>query len=298
MYLDKTHQHTGPLIVYSNPDDFWDEHYEAARKVHLRSTPLYDTGDAIYYEEPVLRVVFQRYWHRVADEIHVLWSLCSPRCIEAESPTIPRVSIELTTPETCVWRSSFGAQPINGYIDVKIKLSSDREIGVPRRTSTYAPPYDAGIFSRDLFGDGVDLVDLGTGEVLPPMPRGPQSEPICLQSWAQTRALGFKVGAEDEELDPMENFIHFEANAYRKLDIRPRTKWWQYYVHNGLLKSGHQYAFKLKPGLTIPRWTYGKPGDLKGPFNLPPIPVTVDEKLCSFNFRAESVGAPHGSFNT
>ena len=307
LYLDKTHQYTGPLIVYSNPDDFCTEHHEATLGLQrcpalqydaVGRPPYRDIADASYYHKLILRVVFQRYWHRVADEIHVLWSLCSSRCIEVDSPIIPRVSIELTAPETCVWRSSFGAQPINGYIDVKIKLSSDREISVPRRTGTYGPPYDADIFSRDLFNDGVDLIDLGTGEVLPPMPRGPHSEPICLQSWAQTRELGFKVGAEDVELDPMENFIHFEANACRKLDIRPRTKWWRYYVRNGLLKNGHQYAFRLKPALTIPRWTYGKPGDLKGPFNLPPIPVAVGEKLYSFNFRVESIGAPHGSFNT
>ena len=311
MYLDKTHQYTGPLIIYSNPDDFWAEHDEAARKGQPGRVPQYSAGDwqnhgghlrnladALDYYETTLRIVFQRYWHRVADEIHVLWSLCSPRCLEAESPKIPRVSIELTTPEICVWRSSFGMHPINGHIDVKVKFSSDREIIVPRRTGAYGPPYDEDIFSHELFTDGVELIDLTTGEILPLVRRGPQQQAICLQSWAQTDELGFKAGEGIQGLDPSQNFAHFKANAYRSLDIRPRSKWWHYYVHNGLMKNGHQYAFKLRPGLTIPRWTYGKPGDLKGPFNLPPIPVTVDETPRQFKFRVESVGAPHGSFNT
>jgi hypothetical protein len=232
--------------------------------------------------------VYQRYWHRVSDELHVLWSLCSPRCIKTADMTIPSAGLELTAPEACVWRSQFGIQYINGYVDVKITFCSDREIVIPCH---------GGLFSHDLWNECVDTIDVETGDILAPLPPDSQARgPICLNSWAATRELGFKAGT-DSDLDPDKNFRCIKANGTCNLKLRPTMLWWQHHVRYGTLKSGRRYAFRLRPGISIPRWTYGTRANREGPFNLPPIPITVDETLHPFKFRVESVGAPHGSFN-
>jgi hypothetical protein len=140
----------------------------------------------------------------------------------------------------------------------------------------------------------VDTIDLETGDILAPVRHASLNWPICINSWQQTRDLGFGVGPF---LDPGKNFRSFKANETCNLELRPTVLWWQHRVRYGTLKSGRQYAFRLKPGITIPRWTYGTVVDREGPFNLPPIPITVDETLRPFKFRVESIGAPHGSFN-
>lgn len=283
LYLDKDRQYTGPLIVYSNPDP------SCATTKQLN--PAF-TLPATNLGENILRVDHLRYWHRVSDELHILWSLCGPRYTDSRDPIVPRAHLELSVPEACVWRSTFGIQFINGYLDVKITFQSDQEIVLPCH---------AGIFSHDLWNECVDVIDLETETVLPRVPIAPTSGPYCLDSWAQTRELGFKDDANpemlEESLDAKKNLTHFEANTSQKLPLQPAGVWWQYYVRSGILKSGQRYAFRLKPGLWIPRWTYGTKTERDGPFNLPPIPITVDETSHTFEFRVESIGAPHGSFN-
>ena len=272
MYLDKGLQYTGPLLVYSNPDD---------SRINLHATHSGSVSGS------VLRLVYQRYWHRVADELHVLWGSCSPRCVETEELAFPKAELELLVPEACVWRSQFGIQFINGYVDVKITFHSDREIVIP---------YHHGLFSHDLWDECVDILDLETGERLAPLGHVAQTWPICINSWAQTVEQGFRAGAHTF-MDPENSFRSFKANERRNLELRPTAVWWHWLVSKGMLKGGRRYAFQLRPGIMIPRWTYGTVGNREGPFNLPPIPITVDETLRPFKFRVESIGAPHGSFN-
>ena len=291
LYLDKSRKYNGPLMIYSNPDGSW-------RKATSTLSEHLARGEPYNHPDCILRVVHQRYWHRVADELHVLWSLCSPRRLPDDNPTIPRAHLWLRAPEACVDHASFGTQYINGYPDLTLEFCSDGNVVLPADAFRRL---DSSMFSHDLWDECIAIIDLETGAVLSPVPARIEDTAICFDSWAKTRDLGFGPGP-DQALHP--RFWFFEPNVPTKLMLRPSQEWWQHNVRNGTFKSGREYAFKLKAGFNIPRWTYGsrpekdgsKP-NIHGPFNLPPIPVTVDETPQPFKFRVESIGAPHGSFN-
>ena len=287
MYLDMDHISTGSLLIYSNPQAYW--HSQNHSYWQLGFTELESMSNAPYgqavFEEDVLRIRFLRFWHRVADELHILWSLCSPRCSSLEMSQMPRITLKLKMPEACVWRAT-GPQYINGYPDTEVFLHSEQPIVI----------HCTEMFSHDVWAECVEVVALGTGDVLPMRPYKYMDDSLPYDSWALSRELG---GPSDAKIEQWQNYKQrtFEPGNSGVLGIVPRRFWWQDRLRNGMFRNGREYALRLKPGLTVPRWTYGEIGNLKGPYNLPPIPVTVDETIHKFKFRVESIGAPYGSFS-
>ena len=96
-------------------------------------------------------------------------------------------------------------------------------------------------------------------------------------SWALTRELGFHEGitAPDEAKDG-QTWPLLALRPGREIEvsqsfvcIEPPANW------EVVLQEGHEYIVTLQPGLTLPNWTYGTASHRKGPYNLPPLPVTM-----------------------
>ena len=282
MYLDATLMSTGPLLVYANPAAFSDN--AEAKRFGFTEPDMqsWSPWREAAFEDDLLRVTFLRYWHRVADELHVLWSLCGPRATGPDDSQLPSISLKLSLPTICVWRPPGECNAID-KADVQIVLQSYRPITVQSNS----------LFSHDLWAEAVEVVNLKTGSVLPPLLFKGQSGYSCYDTWARTRKLGFR----DPHIGIGYNgrIKTFHPGTSPNISCRHGHEWWGDRVKKGMFVNGQKYAVRLKPGTTVPRWTWGVEGDLQGHYNLPPIPVSAEE--VRFTFRIEE-GRTIGHFGS
>ena len=71
----------------------------------------------------------------------------------------------------------------------------------------------------------------------------------------------------------------------------PRA-WWWYHDEQAekLFIPGRHFILRLKqhfPPIFVPRWTYGTARDIKGPYNLPPIPVHFEDQEIRLTYRRD-----------
>ena len=289
LYLDRNHTSTGPLLVYSNPENFWPGDVPCPAPSEPRRASSENHRNSAF-ERDLLRVVFLRFWNRVADEIHILWSMCSPRCSPYENPT-PRVVLNITMPATCVWRDR-AVRPdyVDGDADIEVTLQSDQPITVHRHN----------MFSHDIWTEAVDVVDVDSGDVLPTVPYKLHPYYCCspqyCDSWAQSLELGFDCPDHRGSYDHRRFLLlrTFQPGNSGKLGLGPANSFFNDRFDRGLLQDGHEYALRLKPGVTVSRWTYGTVDALHGPYNLSPIPITMDHEP---RFKFESRPRFYGSFS-
>ena len=268
LYFDSNCLSTGPLLVYSNPLPSWSSHWRTEEERDVQ--PFYPAR-ARLFQENLLEVLNLFYWYRVVHEIHVVWSMCSPRA-QVHADEIPSVSLKMEMPEVCEHN------PItlgNVQVDVRIILRSCETINIHRR------PF----LSHDIWYEALEIVDVDTGKILPQLPFKP--DPVLCgsfgASWAQLPQLGHRQNI-DPESDQRPHLCSLQPGLSDDLAMGPFIQFWEDHRRKGHLVDRRKYAVRLRSGVVVPRWTYGSMGDPKGPYNLPPIPVTMDDQL-QFTFR-------------
>ena len=277
LYLDDECISTGPLWVYSRP---------AAAQLNA------ETLSAVRREKEergkLLNVVFLRYWHRVSDELHILWSVSSPRSPLPSGKTLPELRPLLTLRDSIVERARDGRLFLSFEARVYCTLLHTQE-----PITIFEDP----ALEADLWQNAFDLIDRRSGwnfsKELDQLPRPPG--PGFYDSWHRTPALGFpkeKIQGQLRTIRPQSSFgddeddypMIFQVDLhYNDEGAPPGSK---FPDREGWLSMNGRYALRLKEGFTIPRWTYGTKEDLQGPFNLPPLPVIFDE-LWDFPESAE-----------
>lgn len=269
----------GPLLIYSHP-------LPSSTSLSWRESYMYRHSfsyEPLVSQDDVLRVRNLRYWHRVADELHIIWSLCCPRSDAVCLDGLPRISLDIDIQEHIVARPNRHDTP--GYT---VTLQSDFE--QPIRIHMRFP------FSHELWYEALDLVDLTTGSTCPSLPyeRATYETLSCWDSWALTPDLGFRptlIEAVEGELEPYFMLMTLEPGKRMPIEL-PWRDWWSDRRGQCVLIDGHEYALRLKDGLTVPRWTFGRAADaLKGPYNLPAIPVTM-EKEVRFKYNWKELEEP------
>ena len=270
LYLDATHLSTGPLLIYSNPDPFsFSRNLESAQAGFTEPDDIsFAPWKLAAFEDDLLRIIFLRYWNRVADEIHTLWSLCALRSTDVDHATLPRISLNMIMPKTFVTaRCALTAKPDG--LRVQLNLHSDRPVTV----------HNSALFSYDLRAEALEIVDVETSRSLPPLPYKRMNGIYCYDSWAQTPDLGFPTEDRGLELGHDINLRTFYPGKPEEVPgDGPWTPMWQDLIRKKILLSGRRYALRLKAGVTVPRWTWGVVGAVEGPYDLPPMRVTMDEE--------------------
>jgi hypothetical protein len=109
-------------------------------------------------------------------------------------------------------------------------------------------------------------------------------------SWQHRRELGVRrrhQGPRGSWRD-VETFQPGELSRLRIQDMFHTTLW---SPCSESLRDGERYTLKLDDDIAVPMWTFGTlEGGLKGPFNLPPMPVTLEGQT-EFIYRAPTSNA-------
>lgn len=267
LYLDGSHLSTGPLVVYSNQACF--EHNTSLLR------PRYDIDGIHAFEDIPLRVLFFRFWHRVADEMHTIWSLCGPR-LPIPASSLPSLTLRLSIPSTCVPERPHRYNPDlpgpNQFIKFELHSAFDDPITV----------HTTPLLSHDLFDEALDIVDLSTGETLPPLPSTHYSLEHG-ESWLQSRALGYlPLQTPQERRSQHMQTLH----PHTWTEMQPPTNfavwrfkhWLRQWAETGPLVARRQYALRLREDVRVLRWTYGSVEERKGPYNLPSLPLRMEDE--------------------
>ena len=274
LYLDAQSLCTGPVLVYSSPRPWWDAaSFQTAHPPYgIHSSALRRLAD----NENLLRVVKLRYWNRVADEIHTLWSLCGPRFQLLDAADMPHISVKVLMPKTVYLRKS--SIDVTPDVQFHMTLKSNRPITIYRRGRP--------LLSLDFWAEALEIVDLENGTARCVTPFDDKDDEFWADSWSRDRDLGF---AGDDYYGEKPALLHCHPGLLPDPGSELSRGWWwpwwwqnnfrELYTKNSLHVNGHQFAMRLKPNVTIPRWTFGTVDKLEGPYNLPPIQLTMDEEV-------------------
>lgn len=261
MYLDASSLSTGPRLVYSDPASFWPDTKTAEGPFSEPGRWSSAVLRGYASQNPLLRVANLRYWHRVADEIHILWSFCSPR-LETVAADMPHISLTLKIPQE-LRRTRF----MDVLSDSHFELHFSRPITVP------IP------FLSHHGAEAFEIVDLETGRQLKQLPYELQIINSSDDSWSQSPELGYNV-------QQFNTLLPSSSNRKGSGQVYPYD-WNQIYPYRwnerllypeSLLVEGHRYRVRLRPDVTVPRWTYFAGKERSGPYNLPAIEVVMSEE--------------------
>ncbi|KAI7348025.1 hypothetical protein KC320_g6878 [Hortaea werneckii] len=264
----------GPVLVFSNPSRLLSANgvegftYNANYR-HGVQAP--DTEN--------LRVRNLRFWHRIADEIHTLASLCATE--NSGSPQLectPSATISIDSP---LWRGT--GTHFDEFTLVTLRVKSPRTLTL----------HTHGLFSHDLFFEALQLVDLTTDRVLPQHPHEDSDRRILSHddSWSTSASLGLSNHPD----------VHSRLRRLEVLEPKQSVQWrwnsstyWELRRGRGELIDGHQYALRANPDVLLKavRWTYGKPGALEEICGRPPMPVSLESEV---KFTIHKVRAPRSS---
>lgn len=275
LYLDPSAPLMGPKIVYSNhfQEDI-DPEFQRRRR----------------HKEPVLKlhVTDLGSWRLVSDELHILWSLCSPR-LKIATTDLPLFLVHLYFPEVCA------LQPRNNPDDhgeqwpekavAKFKLRGTDETIVLHDQLTHA-----WTISDDFWYTALECCEADEGAKLPNVPIIARNiEEQRLSSWSEDPLMRSPDYLDDDPGDDPDDVTRgipkcmSPQKGRNNLQIAGRQEWWLAMYEAGWLKDGHEYIVRVKRGWGMRRWTYGSMPGLKGPYNLPPIPVHGQNE-CRFKF--------------
>lgn len=254
LFLDAKSLSTGPQLVYSNPAPFWPN--TSSSKGPFSEPGRWSSAFIREYasQDPILQGLNLRYWHRVADEIHILWSFCSARLTSVSTNNMPRLSLRMElSPE--IHRGQFVAA-LQSELRYELHFSQPITLPIPS------------LSHWSLF----EIVDLDTGTILPQLPFKLRGINSCTDSWLQSPELGFK--------DP-QRLTLWPIALHKKMPTLvngPPQNWREPYLHaEDLLTDGHQYSLRLCEGVNVPRWKLGTSGGGGHPYNLPSIEVTMSD---------------------
>ena len=251
MYLDTDHMSKGPLTVSCDPAPWQRENrYFASLGSSFRLANL-------------------RFWHRVSDELHILWSLCSPRSPLLSPSELPKITMTMHFTYRTPQEEAARGEPVSARLSLRSNF----------REPIVIPTLNA--FSHDIWGESWEIVNLETGDITPDLPYlqfWRCDSTLYLDSWSRSRELGLGKSSHLQTLQPGTESWLSDGSKNLRPYLRERE-------HLGSLKPGRRYAFRLKPGCFLQRWTLGTVEHVKGPFNLPPVPVEMEP--AEFIYRGE-----------
>lgn len=266
LFLDSSAQLTGPRVIYAN--HYRDHHVvtsDEERPVNSPSQP----------KDPILKlhVTDLQSWRLVSDELHIVWSLCSPR-LKILPTDLPWFSMGLDIPSIFTLSPHFQRYEEHNegyYAPASLTLHGAGPITV----------HDPRSLSDELWHEGVEITDVDKNTKLPTVPL--ESNNISDQrtsSWSEDPMMR----SRDLEDDGSGAMLMTVSLQEEKPCLMPsRYEWWLAQYEAGLLEHNHDYIVSVRNDCAVKRWTYGSVPGLKGPYNLPPIPVH-GEKECRFKF--------------
>lgn len=264
MYLSRDRMNQGPLLVYSHNASFWadidDQGGPFAIGHRWRDRRLREHGS----RNKVLEVRELPFWNRVSDEMHTLWSLCSPRSTLMDRSEMPALQLTLKLPETIV-RGQFVSAYQHG---LRLEVDSSRPILMPRH----------GFFSHNMI-DMYDIIDESSGTILAHLPDIVPHINSNSDSWAKTRQLGFdSQKVRLAALSPGCQVSH----GY----VTPDHWWEEKHYQEGLFVDGRRYTLRLRKDVVLRGWAWETARHFEGPYNLPPVPVMMsEESKLTFRYR-------------
>jgi hypothetical protein len=180
LYLDGARVDTGPKAVYSRP----------VAPHRLAHTPLIDRSQPLvppYPQDIPLSVSHLRYWHRVSDEIHTLWSMCSARSLLPAGLAMPQASLQLRIADN--FQLICGGQP---------ELSDNRRacsLLFSLQANSPVTIHKSPLFSANiLLGNALELYDITSKVRVPQQTVRGWDEYYHRHSWSRTPALGSRLG--------------------------------------------------------------------------------------------------------
>lgn len=272
LYLDSSRLDAGPLAVYTNPTTA-----SLPRPTVDKSDMNPFSHQAEDASQVLIDVLADRSWDWLPDELQILHSLCSPRCPE---PDLPRIHLRIEPAETLTGstRSCSGSR-----IPISLKLEAKEPI-----TVHYFPLF----MPEGLWEGAVELYDLTLGVQVPfnPRKRLPPGQWSRFQSWAWAEDY-YADSLPDGHL-PGETFSFFQLNPGQwrrpaRVSLESYGSFWydrlwvpfaEQAERQSPLVHGHRYALRLRDGVTVPRWVWGPASQRRGPYNLPPISVVMDDE--------------------
>lgn len=269
----------GPVIVRSNPAPLECD-MAPVHSVLSESKPSYGSMGYEMWLQEVFEVIHLRYWHRVANEIHIIWSRAAPRAVLEE----PLPTMRLRIGSSCHTVVASDNLIDDSEMTAELTLEASQPITV----------HKSPLFNVQPFHNTLELVDLTCSKTLPKIPisfKGARHD----SSWDRSSHLGARRDDTPRSAEESRHFLTLTPGVtqlflhlYTIVDY-PLSVWLSSYHHAGLLLDGHDYALRQckQDHLTIPRWTWGHWGDLKGPFNMPPMSVSMGEEW-KFKFRCRS----------
>ncbi|KAI7332653.1 hypothetical protein KC315_g4561 [Hortaea werneckii] len=235
-----------------------------------------------------LRVKHLRFWHRVANEIHTIASLCAAMdYVSPQHEFIPSATISIDPP---LWHSKRRSLDDSNLVTLRVDS--------PQTLTLHTHE----LFSHDLFFEALQLVDLTADHVLPQLPMEYHDRQTLRHddSWSTSASLGLSNLHHDDSW-PTSVSLGLSTRAriesrLRRLEVLEPGQSFQWpwicdqYLsareRRGELIDGHRYAFRANPNvpLKVVRWTYGKPGALERMCGRPPMPVSLEHEV-TFTIR-------------
>lgn len=270
----------GPLLIYSRPSPRQNARYADGSRWHPTwMSDLCDFG-----------VINLRFWHRTADEIHIVSSLWQSQNNPRQVGNLPVITLRFTSPSLLRRSDIFITERSAWDTDTWISLSHDVEVPLTVHSS--------GLFSHDVVYEALELANLTTGEVLCQLPvkaLGMRRTLSCSDSWSTSRSLGLPCERNLAEQDRRMRTIEPSEEASLRLLL------WSYFKRRDLrgdFHHGHEYSLRLRRdvGLRLVRWTYGRERQLKGPFNMPSLDVRSETDV-RFRFEEDVEIEPHSALH-
>ncbi|GAB1731850.1 hypothetical protein NU195Hw_g5167t1 [Hortaea werneckii] len=274
----------GPLLVFSTPSRL----LSASGEDTFISSGVEGRPGLRGPDTEELRVKHLRFWHRVADEIHTIASLCaSEDNVSPQHEVIPSATISIDPP---LWYSKSGDLDDSNLVTLHVNSPQTLTLHMHR------------LFSHHIFFEGLQLVDLTADHVLPQLPLQPDGRQTLRHddSWSTSASLGLSNLHDGDSWSTSTSLdLSFRARVesrLRRLEVLEPGQTFQWpwicthYLrarkNRGELIDGHRYAFRANPNvpLKVVRWTYGKPGALERMCDRPPMPVSLEHEV-TFTIR-------------
>ena len=144
------------------------------------------------------------------------------------------------------------------------------------------------LLSMDPVHESIEIVDTATGSIVSGLSLSPFYKSFFYDSWTRTTEFGLFP----YEMTSSPYLVTFEPGIPKEVALVPRSSSWHRFFEKELLMDGREYILRLRQGSTVPRWTFGREDDMKGPYNLPPILLDCEEER-RVEYRVVSYHEPY-----